>query len=63
MGAAATIIMPAGEQPSMLKQVKRAEWEDPEARAANTQVLLGLGLFAGAIVVIRNFGDLFVPVF
>jgi len=44
-------------------QILRYEFSDPESKAANVGVLIGLGLFAGGIVALRSFGDLLVPLF
>ncbi|SCV69996.1 BQ2448_1390 [Microbotryum intermedium] len=43
--------------------ILRAQWNDPESYKANFGIGVAVATFASAIVVISQFGDLFVPQF
>jgi hypothetical protein len=41
--------------------ILKFQWTDPESKAANTNVAIGLGAFAAAVVFFSQLGDLLVP--
>ncbi|KAM0748847.1 hypothetical protein T439DRAFT_327350 [Meredithblackwellia eburnea MCA 4105] len=56
---------PRAVQPAIptIGDVLRAQYQDPESRAANIGILQGLAVFGGAIVVITQLGEWLVPAF
>lgn len=55
---------PQQQKITFWQAVVRAEWHDPEAKAANLGLLASVGLFGGAVVLLRaGLGELLVPGF
>ncbi|KAI8452561.1 hypothetical protein BY996DRAFT_4584349, partial [Phakopsora pachyrhizi] len=51
-----------GEESIWIK-ILREEMNNPECRRANLDILIGLGMFTGAITFLRFAGDILVPNF
>ncbi|KAF8316175.1 hypothetical protein DL93DRAFT_2056569 [Clavulina sp. PMI_390] len=63
-GAPAVVGRSVGGNPddeSAFQRFKRSEWDNPEKRAGNVNIVLSLGLFFGSIAAIRLFGDAIAP--
>ncbi|MBW0509184.1 hypothetical protein O181_048899 [Austropuccinia psidii MF-1] len=54
---------PAISSEKLSQSILNQEMNNPECRKANTGILVGFGVFAGAIVFLRYAGDLLVPNF
>ncbi|KAK4054268.1 hypothetical protein OIV83_001294 [Microbotryomycetes sp. JL201] len=55
--------VPPQQRQITIKDVLRAQYEDPESYAANKGVAIALATFTAAVVFVANFGDMLVPQF